>query len=633
MSSQSQYKLLSLTKTRSDDVKLTERFSEQMAQLCMNDDYSDVTFIVENQRLPAHRVILAARSEYFRALLFGGLCESRQSEIEMQIPVEAFKALLKYIYSGHMPLAQMDEDNILDTLGLANQYGFSELEHAISQYLRQYLALNNVCAILDAARLYNLDKLTEVCLTFMDRNATVLLQHESFRALSMESLKEVLRRDSFFAPEVDIFLAVWEWCKNHTNINIDSVVSYVRLPLMKLEDLLQVVRPSGILDADKLLDAIQEQTTSKYLPYRAALWPEENVATSKFHSRTTLGECRAALLDGDFTSYDMEKGYTRHCIGDNIEGGITVELGTICIINHIKLLLWDRDNRSYSYYIEVSANSTNWDRVIDYSQYYCRSWQFLYFSARPVRYIKLVGTHNTVNKVFHVVGLEAMYTASLPKVINGIVAPTANVARTDVSAIVVDGVSRTRNALLNGDYVNYDWDSGYTCHQLGSGEIVVRLGQPYIIGSMRLLLWDCDDRTYSFYIETSVNQKDWHMIVDKRNEQVRSWQNFSFTPRPIVFIRIVGTRNTANEIFHCVHLECPSQDPNVLQLEKEKEQELRANSKITDGAVAGDDSNDVTASASDAASNDGVCSNQLNSNEPLPDEVLIGLDNISVDGN
>uniref|UniRef100_A0A0A1X880 BTB/POZ domain-containing protein 9 n=1 Tax=Zeugodacus cucurbitae TaxID=28588 RepID=A0A0A1X880_ZEUCU len=633
MSSQSQYKLLSLTKTRSDDVKLTERFSEQMAQLCMNDDYSDVTFIVENQRLPAHRVILAARSEYFRALLFGGLCESRQSEIELQIPVEAFKALLKYIYSGHIPLAQMDEDNILDTLGLANQYGFSELEHAISQYLRQYLALNNVCAILDAARLYNLDKLTEVCLTFMDRNAALILEHESFSALSMESLKEVLRRDSFFAPEVEIFLAVWEWCKSHTNINIDSVVSYVRLPLMKLEDLLQVVRPSGILDADKLLDAIQEQTTSKYLPYRAALWPEENVATAKFHSRTILGECRAALLDGDFISYDMEKGYTRHCIGDNIEGGITVELGTICIINHIKLLLWDRDNRSYSYYIEVSANSTNWDRVIDYSQYYCRSWQFLYFPARPVRYIKLVGTHNTVNKVFHVVGLEAMYTASLPKLINGIVAPTVNVARTDMSAIVVDGVSRTRNALLNGDYVNYDWDSGYTCHQLGSGEIVVRLGQPYIIGSMRLLLWDCDDRTYSFYIETSVNQKDWHIIVDKRNDQVRSWQNFSFTPRPIVFIRIVGTRNTANEIFHCVHLECPSQDPNFLQIEKEKEQEQRANGKIADASGAGDESNDSKESACNAESNNVVSLNQPNNNESVPEEVLIGLDNILVERN
>jgi hypothetical protein len=29
-------------------------------------------------------------------------------------------------------------------------------------------------------------------------------------------------------------------------------------------------------------------------------------------------------------------------------------------------------------------------------------------------------------------------------------------------------------------------------------------------------------------------------------------------PRPVVFIRIVGTHNSANEVFHCVHFECPS---------------------------------------------------------------------------
>lgn len=71
-----------------------------MAQLCMSSDYSDVTFNVENHKLPAHRVILAARSEYFRALLYGGLSETTQTEIELQIPLEAFKALLRYIYSG-----------------------------------------------------------------------------------------------------------------------------------------------------------------------------------------------------------------------------------------------------------------------------------------------------------------------------------------------------------------------------------------------------------------------------------------------------------------------------------------------------------------------------------------------------
>lgn len=47
---------------------------------------------------------------------------------------------------------------------------------------------------------------------------------------------------------------------------------------------------------------------------------------------------------------------------------------------------------------------------------------------------------------------------------------------------------RSRNALLNGDTSNYDWDSGYTCHQVGSGSILVQLGQPYIIDSMRYIL-------------------------------------------------------------------------------------------------------------------------------------------------
>lgn len=92
-------------------------------------------------------------------------------------------------------------------------------------------------------------------------------------------------------------------------------------------------------------------------------------------------------------------GYTRHSITETNDTGIVVELGTISIINHVKMLLWDKDNRSYSYFIEVSVNQKQWDRVVDYQEYYCRSWQYLYFTARAVRYIKLVGTHNTENKV------------------------------------------------------------------------------------------------------------------------------------------------------------------------------------------------------------------------------------------
>lgn len=268
-----------------------------MSQLCINAEYSDVTFIVEQNRLPAHKIILAARSPYFRAMLYGGLAESTQTDIELNVPLDAFRALLGYIYSGCISLTKMKEENILDTLGLANQYGFETLELAISAYLRNSLSLRNCCATFDAARLYGLESLCDVCMTFMDRNSAELLGHPSFTTLSQDSLCCLLKRDSFFAPEVQIFNAVFDWCKNNSDADIEvcylvvvpnpikkgsfifklyefylqSVVSFVRLPLMNLDQLFKIVRPCKLLSPERLLDAIQEKTTSKSLKYRGAL--------------------------------------------------------------------------------------------------------------------------------------------------------------------------------------------------------------------------------------------------------------------------------------------------------------------------------------------------------------------------
>lgn len=165
-----------------------------------------------------------------------------------------------------------------------------------------------------------------------------------------------------------------------------------------------------------------------------------------------------------------------------------------------------------------------------------------------------------MNRIFHLIALEAMFTQNTPKLIDGLVAPKLNVATIEKSAAVLEGVSRNKNSLLNGNVKDYDWDCGYTCHQLGSGNILIQLGQPYLIDSIKILLWDCDERTYSFYIEASVNETDWTTIVDKKTERLQSWQTFSFELQPISFFRIVGTFNSANEIFHVVHFECPSQE-------------------------------------------------------------------------
>lgn len=54
---------------------------------------------------------------------------------------------------------------ILDILGLAHQYGFVELEAAISDYLKEILNIKNVCIIFDAAQLYHLEFLMKVMIS------------------------------------------------------------------------------------------------------------------------------------------------------------------------------------------------------------------------------------------------------------------------------------------------------------------------------------------------------------------------------------------------------------------------------------------------------------------------------------
>ncbi|XP_018494802.1 BTB/POZ domain-containing protein 9 [Galendromus occidentalis] len=544
------------------EVEHSNHLSECIGSLLFSAEYSDVTLIVEGESLPAHKIILASSCDYFRALLFGGMRESSQREVVLQdVPLKAFKLLLGYIYTGHLTLGGMKEDAILEILELAHKYGFEKLQTALCRYLQEILSVRNVCTVYDKAQLYNIDHLIKTCCRFIDRHAGSILQSEAFLQLSGTALKEMLSRDSFFAEEIEIFGAVKRWCSERADDEDNAdILKTVRLPLIATADLLSTVRASGLIPPDRLLDAIQKKTESRDidLNYRGLLVRDENIATASHGACVITGSPSHDLLEPKMSrSYDIDRGFTRHCIED--EKGITIELGQPSIINHISFRLWDKDPRTYSYYVELSMNLEDWFRVIDHSTYPCRSLQRLYFEDRVVRYVRVVGTHNAANNLFHLVTFEAMYTEMPFKLSQGNYVPEENVASVEREACVIEGVSRSRHTLINGNFTDYDWDSGYTCHQVGAGSIVVQLPQPFMVDSIRMLLWDCDSRSYSYYIETSLDLREWTRVADRSAEHCRSWQILTFKPLPVVFIRIVGTANTANEVFHCVHFECPAQ--------------------------------------------------------------------------
>jgi hypothetical protein len=91
------------------------KFVAEMEALLNDESLSDVTFLVGDARIPAHRSILVARSQYFRVMLTSGFREGQEppykrartngQEGAADITIgdtspEAFKAILRYLYTA-----------------------------------------------------------------------------------------------------------------------------------------------------------------------------------------------------------------------------------------------------------------------------------------------------------------------------------------------------------------------------------------------------------------------------------------------------------------------------------------------------------------------------------------------------
>ena len=113
--------------------------------------------------------------------------------------------------------------------------------------------------------------------------------------------------------------------------------------------------------------------------------PEENVALVARGAQVIRGVWPGALLNGDSKSYDGANGYTYHSISGSDAQGIVVRLSHPHLMNAMRLLLWDRDHRSYSFYIQVSMNDQDYVTVVDHRQFLCRSWQHLRFPLTVAR--------------------------------------------------------------------------------------------------------------------------------------------------------------------------------------------------------------------------------------------------------
>ena len=169
---------------------VTTAYSSQMRALVNDEEFSDVTFLVEDQPIHAHRAILAQRCEHFAAMFRSGMRES----IERTIPIptisrQVFLLLLEYIYTDSV---KVELEHAIDLYIASDLYQMERLRDMCCTVVRRNLNAENAATLLQTASEAHCQVLKETCMSFIIDNFDVVSKTDGIKTVSHPLLLEIL---------------------------------------------------------------------------------------------------------------------------------------------------------------------------------------------------------------------------------------------------------------------------------------------------------------------------------------------------------------------------------------------------------------------------------------------------------
>lgn len=135
---------------------------------------SDVCFLVEGRPLHAHRIVLVAASDAFRAMFGGAYREAGASPVHIpNIRYRVFESMLRYIYTGHL---QPDRDTALELLQASDQYLLDGLKRVCEAKIAETLSPQTLPDACQLSERHSAPRLAAGCALF------ALRQHEEVQA-------------------------------------------------------------------------------------------------------------------------------------------------------------------------------------------------------------------------------------------------------------------------------------------------------------------------------------------------------------------------------------------------------------------------------------------------------------------
>jgi len=139
-----------------------------------DEEFSDVTFVVQGQRVYGHKMVLSIVSDCFRAMFTTGFRESEAMEIEIpDCSHAAFLSVMEYIYTGLIPRIDLSQDQdrnlgrIVEMLELADRFFLDHLKQVCETMLEPTVCTETAEYLLGVSQKTNAKQLQAICEHFL----------------------------------------------------------------------------------------------------------------------------------------------------------------------------------------------------------------------------------------------------------------------------------------------------------------------------------------------------------------------------------------------------------------------------------------------------------------------------------
>ncbi|XP_034989114.1 kelch-like protein 6 [Zootoca vivipara] len=217
-----------------DDTGLSMVLQNGLENLRLENSLTDVTLCVGNMKFSCHRVVLAAASNYFRAMFCNDLKEKYEEKIVIKgVDAETMQILLDYTYTSKVLITK---ENVQKVLEAASLFQFLRMVEACSNFLNEALHPENCVGILRLADAHSLDKLKQQVKRYIIQNFSQVLNYDEFLELPVDVLYSMLKSDELYVTdEAQVFEMVINWV--HYKIAdrlplLPYILEGVRLPLL-----------------------------------------------------------------------------------------------------------------------------------------------------------------------------------------------------------------------------------------------------------------------------------------------------------------------------------------------------------------------------------------------------------------